>query len=103
VLCDAGNEPESGQDRRPNGKPCRERSVADAVGESEPPTYVAKAAADEVDYFRLVYRDRYGASVLMVPQARSIAELFGECDSEADFTRRITALSDLLAHLTPHE
>ena len=56
-----------------------------------------------MDYFRLVYRDRYGASVLTVPQARSISEFFGSCDSEADFIRRVTALADLLAHLAPFD
>jgi hypothetical protein len=104
VFCEAGQDIGAGAECVPGGKPCWERVVADptpAVG--EPPPDVAERSADEVDYFRLVYRDRYGASVLTVPQARSISQFFGTCDSEADFTRRVTALADLLAHLQPYE
>jgi len=67
----------------------------------EIPANVAKLAADEIDYLRLVFRDRYGFDVLTIPQARSIAEMFGECGSEPDFHRRVAALADLLGRFAP--
>ena len=57
----------------------------------DPPPDVERRAADEIDYFTLVFRDRYGGNVWKIPQARTISEFFGECESAEDLQRRVAA------------
>jgi hypothetical protein len=78
------------------------QAVNTAPARPDPPAEVARLVADEIDYFELVYRDRYGSKVWTIPQARSISELFGDCDSAEDFSRRLAALADLLGKLNPY-
>lgn len=100
--CDIGEDAEDGRECRIGGKPCARRLVAVERAVSAPPADVARRASDEIDYFSLVYRDRYGAKVWSIPQARTISELFGECGGAEDFQRRVASLADLLSQLAPH-
>jgi hypothetical protein len=102
AMCNVGNDPGIGADCRPGGLACWERQAE--VGEAlpAPPPDVARLASDEIDFLGLVYRDLYGSKVWPIPQARSISELFGDCDSPEDFARRLAALADLLAKLDPY-
>jgi hypothetical protein len=69
----------------------------------DPPPDIARRAADEIDYFALVYRERYDSRVLTIPQARSISEIFGDAESAEDFQRRVASLADLLTRLDPYD
>jgi hypothetical protein len=102
ALCNIGNDPTNGALCRPGGLPCWERRLDVGPSLPDPPADVARLAADEIDYLELVYRDRYGPKVWTIPQARSISELFGDCDSAEDFSRRLAALADLLGKLDPY-
>jgi hypothetical protein len=101
-LCAIGNDPKDGSSCRPGGLECWERKVEAGPERRDPPPDVARRAADEIDYFTLVFRDRYGGNVWKIPQARTISELFGDCNSAEDFQRRVAALADLLARLDPY-
>jgi hypothetical protein len=103
ALCNVGNDAGDGARCRPDGLDCWRRHVDLGLALPDPPPDVARLAADEIDYFELVYRDRYGSKVWSIPQARSISELFGDCDSAEDFARRLAALADLLGKLDPYE
>jgi hypothetical protein len=103
AMCDLGYDPESGEHCRPAGKQCWQRTHTMRVSLVDPPADVARRVADEIDYLTLIYRDRYGARLWTIPQARTISELFGECDSGEDFQRRVAALADLLSRLDPHD
>jgi hypothetical protein len=103
ALCNIGNDPGNGKLCRPGGYECWERHVDVGTALPDPPADVARLAADEIDYFELVYRDRYGSKVWTIPQARSVSELFGDCESADDFSRRLTALADLLDKLDPYD
>ena len=85
-----------------DGLQCWQRVVGGAPAPNDPPANVADRASDEIDYLQLVYRDRYGTKLLAITHARSIAELFGHCDTEQDFQRRVAVLADLLAQLNPY-
>jgi hypothetical protein len=83
-LCNVGKDPGVGAECFLGGKDCAERIVPVAEPAGEPPPDVARRAADEIDYFTLVYRDRYGSRVWTIPQARSISEFFGDCTDAED-------------------
>jgi hypothetical protein len=102
-LCNIGKDPGDGDACHLGGLECARRIVGTGVGFPDPPADVARRAADEIDYFELVYRDHYGSRVWTIPQARSISELFGECETAEDFQRRVAALADLLGRLSPYE
>jgi hypothetical protein len=103
AQCDLGHDAGDGaRCRLARGMPCWRRHVDPPRPRFAIPPNPAGAVADELDYLRLVFRDRYHVDVLTVPQARSISELFGGCDSEADFHRRVAIVADLIGHLTPH-
>jgi hypothetical protein len=102
-LCNIGKNPGDGKACHLGGLECARRSVATAATFADPPPDVARRAADEIDYFSLVFRDRYSSRVWTIPQARSISEFFGDCTSAEDFQRRIAALADLLGKLSPHD
>jgi hypothetical protein len=103
AQCDLGHDAGDGaRCRVARGMSCWRRHVDAPTLRLAVPPNPAAAVADELDYLRLVFRDRYRVDVLTVPQARSISELFGGCDSEADFHRRVAILGDLIGHLTPH-
>jgi hypothetical protein len=102
AQCDVGNDAGDGaRCRVARGMSCWRRHVHPPAAQHAIPPNPAGAVADELDYLRLVFRDRYHVDVLTIPQARSISELFGSCDSEADFHRRIAVLTDLVGHFTP--
>jgi len=102
ALCNIGNDAENGARCLPGGLPCWQRHLDVGPALPDPPADVARLAADEIDYFELVYRDRYGSKGWSIPQARSISELFGDCESAEDFSRRLAALADLLGKLDPY-
>lgn len=102
-LCNVGNDPEDGSECAPGGKECWERVVDVSPAPSDPPPDVAERVADELDFLALVYRGRYGSRLIEIPQARSIAELFGECEDGENFQHRVAALADLLSRLNPHD
>jgi hypothetical protein len=93
--------PEDGVDCRIGGKECWERTLETHISSPvEPPPDLPRSVADELDYLRLVAKDRLNIKdAAPVPQARSISELFGRCDSAEDFQRRVVTLGDLLNHL----
>jgi hypothetical protein len=101
-LCTIGLDPGDGSNCRIGGLKCCERIVTAIAPAHEPPPDIAERAADEVDYFTLVYRDRYGGAVWSIPQARTIAAFFGDADDAEDFQHRVAALADLLARLNPY-
>lgn len=102
AQCDLGHDAGDGaRCRVARGMSCWRRHVDAPTPRLAVPPNPAGAVADELDFLRLIFRDRYHVDVLTIPQARSIAELFGSCDSEADFHRRIAILADLVGHLTP--
>jgi hypothetical protein len=102
AMCNIGNDAGDGGRCRPGGLGCWQRHLDAGPTLPDPPADVARLAADEIDYLELVYRDRYGSKVWTIPQARSISELFGDCDSAEDFARRLAALADLLGKLDPY-
>jgi hypothetical protein len=102
-LCNIGKDPGDGDACHLGGLECARRIVDTGIAFPEPPADVARRAADEIDYFELVYRDHYGSRAWTIPQARSISELFGECETAEDFQRRVAALADLLGRLQPHD
>jgi hypothetical protein len=102
ALCNIGNDAGDGARCRPGGLDCWQRRLDVGPSLPDPPADVARLAADEIDYFELVYRNRYHSKVWSIPQARSISELFGECESAEDFARRLAALADLLGKLDPY-
>jgi hypothetical protein len=101
-LCNIGENPGDGQKCHIGGLECARWVVESRTTFPDPPPDVDRRAADEIDYFALVYRDRYGSKVLTIPQARSVSELFGECEDAKDFQHRVAALADLLARLDPY-
>jgi hypothetical protein len=96
--CMIGESPEDGAECCIGGKTCWERIVETrATSPLDPPPDLPRAISDEVDFLRLVARDRFGiGDAVPVPQARSISELFGQCDSGEDLQRRLAALGDLI-------
>jgi hypothetical protein len=82
---------------------CWERVVDVSPAPSDPPADVAERVADELDFVAIVFRDRYHSRFIEIPQARSIAELFGECEDAENFQHRLAALADLLSRLNPHD
>lgn len=104
AICDVGHDAGDGSRCRvARGMQCWRRQVDAPTVTRDIPPDPARAVADELDYLRLVFRDRYHVALLTIPQARSISELFGTCNSEADFHRRIAVLADLVGHLAPHD
>lgn len=101
-LCNLGNDPGTGEGCRPGALACWQRLVETRALRLDPPTDAARRAADEIDFLTLVYRDRYGGRLWTIPQARTISELFGDCESAEDFQRRVAALADLLSQLDPY-
>jgi hypothetical protein len=101
-LCNVGNDPNDGSDCELGGLECARRVVDTTPTLREPPADVAHRAVDEIDYFSLVYRDRYKSRVWSIPQARSIGEFFGDCEDADDFQHRVAALADLLGRLDPY-
>lgn len=101
VLCGAGENPGNGANCKPGGLSCWRRYVRADEELPDVPRDLPRLAAEELDYFRLVVRDRYAdvGRVLSIPEARSVAEFFGKCTSAADFQRRVAALADLLAQI----
>ena len=99
--CMAGQKPEDGTGCHLGGKPCWERVLETHISSPlEPPPDLPRSVADELDFLRLVARDRLKIKdAVPVPQARTISELFGHCDSAEDLQRRVAALGDLLNHL----
>jgi hypothetical protein len=102
-LCNIGKKPDTGARCHLGGLDCARRIINTARAIPEPPADVARRAADEADFFTLVYRDRYGSRVWSVPQARTISEFFGDCEGPEDFQRRVAALADFLSRLNPYE
>jgi hypothetical protein len=101
-FCQIGNDPGVGKECYLGGKDCAVR-IVETRRSLDPPDDVARRAADEIDYFALVYRDRYeGSRVWSIPQARTISEFFGTCEDAEDFQRRVAALADLLSRLSPY-
>lgn len=98
-MCNIGEDPGDGSRCHIGGLPCAERFVDVEPALPTPPKDVAERAADEIDFFALVYRERYDARVWTIPQARSIADLFGDCADADNFQHRVAALADLLARL----
>jgi hypothetical protein len=99
--CMIGNDPADGADCRIGGKPCWTRIIETRIASPlDPPRDLPRSISDELDFLRLVARDRLGISdAVPVPQARSISELFGECDSAEDLQRRLATLGDLINRL----
>jgi hypothetical protein len=63
---------------------------------------VAERAVDEIDFFALVYRQRYKVSrPWPFTQARSIGVLYNQPTSANEFHTCLSALADLLDHLNP--
>jgi hypothetical protein len=102
-LCNIGKEPEDGQKCHIGGLECGRRLVESRVSFPDPPPDVARWAADEIDYFALVYRDRYGSRILTIPQARTVSEIFGDAESAEDFQRRVASLADLLSRIDTYD
>jgi hypothetical protein len=102
-LCSIGLDPHDGLECHLGGLECARRIVSTERAMPEPPADVARRAADEIDFFSLVYRDRYGSRVWSIPQARTISEFFGDCEGPEDFQRQVAALADLLAQLNPYK
>jgi hypothetical protein len=102
-LCNVGNDPNAGAACLIGGLSCARRHVSTGRTMPDPPADVARLAADEADFFTLVYHDRYGSRVWAVPQARTISEFFGDCEGPEDFQRRVAALADFLARLNPYK
>ncbi|HEY2939281.1 MAG TPA: hypothetical protein VGJ27_05680 [Gaiellaceae bacterium] len=62
-LCNIGKDPDDGAKCHLGGLECARRIVSTRQALPEPPADVARRAADEVDFFSLVYRDRYGSRI----------------------------------------
>jgi hypothetical protein len=101
-LCNIGKDPD-GSKCHLGGLDCARRIVGTDRAIPEPPADIARRAADEVDFFSLVYRERYGSRVWSIPQARTISEFFGDCEGADDFQHRVAALADLMAQLKPFD
>lgn len=101
--CGIELDPADGADCRIDGKECWERTLETHVASPlAPPPDLPRSVADELDFLRLVARERWRKELkdaVPIPQARSVSELFGRCDSAEDLQRRIAALGDLLNHL----
>jgi hypothetical protein len=99
--CMIAESPEDGVDCRIGGKECWERTLETHISSPiDPPPNLPQSVADELDFLRLVARDRLGISdAVPVPEARSISGLFDPCDSAEDLQRRVATIGDLLNHL----
>ena len=99
--CMIGQQPGAGDECRVGGKECWRRIVEAHVSIAEdPPPDLPRSVADELDFLRLVTRDRLGIlNSVPVPQARSVSELFGVCGSAEDLQRRLAAIGDVLNRL----
>lgn len=97
--CLIGNSPGEGHDCRLGGKECWQRRVETNVRAlADPPADLPRAITDELDFLQLVARDRLGIKAAVpVRQARTIAQLFGECKSQDDFHRRLAAIGDMIS------
>jgi len=68
------------------------------------PVDVADRIVDEIDFFRLVYKEAYGpAAIWPFVHARSVACLFASPASLAEFQSHLSSLVDLLDQLSPPE
>jgi hypothetical protein len=63
AMCNIGNDAGDGARCRPGGLACWQRHLGIGPAPPDPPAGVARLAVDEIDYFELVYRDRYGSKV----------------------------------------
>ena len=77
-FCNIGNEPGDGSDCALDGLPCARRVVDTTTEFPEPSADVANRAADEIDFFTLVFKDQYGARVWSTLEARESVGVFVE-------------------------
>ncbi|MGE5571663.1 MAG: hypothetical protein ACM3ZU_01400 [Bacteroidota bacterium] len=61
------------------------------------PSDIVDRIVDEIDYLNLAFKDRYGARLVQLTQARTIGDLGICCQGENDFTQLVAVVASLLA------